>query len=356
MKEKKVSIVVPAYNVENYIDECMESILAQTYQNIEVIVVNDGSTDDTLNHLSKFEAASEKVKVLTKNNSGVSASRNLGIDEASGEYVCFVDGDDYIEADHIKYLVEKMETGVDWVGCQYRRFDDQNQHFLESYRFDVGDFSLKSIDEKLDFAFNRLLIYQVGYEVWNKLYRMDIIKNNNIKFDTLSKIGEDLSFNICYLSVATQIISTSVDSYIYRVRDGSAMNKRNPQNDLKEYLHFLQSAAPFWGDEYIIIFARTIENAKRNMTDIDIARYIVEFEKNGENMDFAKAMIKKLAHGRCILSKWYGNIGGKVVTRHYLYVAKELGIITQIDRIRVYVYSLYRKTTGKNDLFLEKHI
>ncbi len=123
--EKLVSIIIPAYNVEKYIDECVSSILAQTYRNIEIIVVDDGSTDSTWRHIQNFVSLDSRVKGFHRTNSGVSTTRNFAIEQASGDYISFVDGDDYVSNDMVATMVDTIERdSSDWVNCQYHRTDD----------------------------------------------------------------------------------------------------------------------------------------------------------------------------------------------------------------------------------------
>ncbi len=122
---KLVSIIIPAFNVENYIEQCLKSVLAQTYSPIEIIVVDDGSKDNTWKHIEMAMKNDSRIRGFHRDNSGVSATRNFALEQAGGEYICFVDGDDYVAADMVATLVETIEVdSSDWVNCQYHRVDD----------------------------------------------------------------------------------------------------------------------------------------------------------------------------------------------------------------------------------------
>ena len=98
-----ISVIVPVYNVEEYLEECLNSILVQTYTNLEILIVNDGSTDNSLEILQEFSQRDSRITIFTKENGGLSSARNLAIDEAKGEYFTFIDSDDYIEENYIEY-------------------------------------------------------------------------------------------------------------------------------------------------------------------------------------------------------------------------------------------------------------
>lgn len=220
---KLVSIIVPAYNVEKYIAECLESLLKQTYANIEVIVVDDGSHDCTWDIISGFMKDDSRVHGYHQENKGVSAARNFGLEKASGYYIQFVDGDDYVASDAVEKLVTAMEVyKADWVNCQYHRMDEGGAA-LEEYRFTKGFMDLSDKEGKLKFLRDVLIEYLAGYEIWDKLYVSDLIKNDNLRFDEKCHMGEDLEFNICYSLLAGSILCVEDRLYYYRIRGGSAM-------------------------------------------------------------------------------------------------------------------------------------
>lgn len=106
---EKISVIIPVYNCEKYLNKCVDSVLNQTYTNYEIILIDDGSTDRSSEICDKYEKVSKKVKVLHQKNSGVSQARNNGVDIAEGKYICFLDSDDYIEKEYFKFAIEKMQ-------------------------------------------------------------------------------------------------------------------------------------------------------------------------------------------------------------------------------------------------------
>lgn len=117
---KKVSVIVPVYNLESYIERCLDSLLMQDYDDLEIILVNDGSTDKSLEIIEKYAQQSESIIVINQKNSGVSSARNAGIEKATGFFIAFVDGDDYVDSDFISTLVEGFENGAELSMVGYR--------------------------------------------------------------------------------------------------------------------------------------------------------------------------------------------------------------------------------------------
>ena len=189
----KISIVVAVYNAENTLKKCVDSLLSQTYGNTEIILVNDCSKDESLNICNEYASQNNNVIVVNNpQNQGVSATRNNGIDVASGKYICFVDSDDYVENNYLEqlhYYAEKYNT-VPICGFVYH--DEFNHQNPVKYQWSGGD-ELVSLGES--FRLNRELYLTA---LWNKLFLLDPIKKYGIKFDTSISIGEDLRFSVEY--------------------------------------------------------------------------------------------------------------------------------------------------------------
>lgn len=231
VNDKLVSIIVPAYNVEKYINECLESLLAQTYRNIEIIVVDDGSHDHTWDIVTEFMEKDQRIRGYHQENKGVSGARNSGLDIARGDYIQFVDGDDYIPEKAVETLVRALESeNADWVNCQYCRVDESGNP-LENYNFTKGFIDISNEERKVAFIRDLLIEYLVGYEIWNKLYIGKFIRDCNLKFDDNCRMGEDLEFNIRYCLLTRNILCIEDRLYSYRVRGGSAMQSITTLSD-----------------------------------------------------------------------------------------------------------------------------
>lgn len=192
----KVSVVIPVYNVEKYLQECLDSVLNQTLADIEIICVDDGSTDKSGKILDEYEQIDDRVRVIHQENAGVSAARNRGIDEARGEYVKFVDSDDALDlrACEICYNKAKAENA------------DIVLHNSVDMTFNEPQFSL----------------LPPGV-VWGGLYRTIFLKNNNIKFNESTMYGEDQAFNLICNPKANKIVCVSESLYMYRTDNSGSL-------------------------------------------------------------------------------------------------------------------------------------
>lgn len=209
-----ISIIVPAYNGENTVEKTIRSILAQTYTNIEVIAVNDGSTDGTKAVLEKIAKQDERVKIVNKENGGVSSARNAGLKAAIGEYITFVDADDFVEADMYELLFGLMnEHNADIAHCGYKRIEDGQEVFATN----SGKVTVQSHGEALACAIEGKL-FTGG--VWNKLYKKSLF--DNICFDETVKINEDILVNYLAFKNADRSVYTDSPKYIYNMRADSA--------------------------------------------------------------------------------------------------------------------------------------
>lgn len=202
-----VSIIVPAYNVDKYIEKCITSILEQTYTNIEVIVVNDGSTDKTGKLIDKISQNDKRVHVLHKKNAGVSAARNSGIEISTGEYLVFVDGDDYIAPDYVEYMLSLIEnTGSDFClsKCCYTKNGEKQteSEYIEKLQPEDATALLLSPD--------------VIVGCWNKIFKRSLLVNNNIWFSNDLFYGEGLSFITTISQISKSVGVGNRKVYYYR--------------------------------------------------------------------------------------------------------------------------------------------
>ena len=209
--EKKVSIIVPVYNAEKYLGYTISSIRRQTYKNIEVILINDGSADGSLQICNNYAAIDPRIRVIDVQNGGVSAARNRGLAEASGEYVQFVDADDVIHADMTRRLVEVMETyQKDMVVCGFRmimlddRLEKTGQVLFSSS--ELGKECVLSRDgffQNMAYILWKICLLE---EAWNKIYRREIIKKYQILFPQEISLGEDFCFNMDYFQYINGVV------------------------------------------------------------------------------------------------------------------------------------------------------
>ena len=217
---EKITVIVPVYNVENYLEKCLDSLINQTYKNIEIIVINDGSTDNSGEICQEYAQKDNRIVYIEKENGGLSDARNVGLDKMTGSYVTFIDSDDWIEQDYIETLYKKIvEYQADIaVGNYYSYNEDEETYYFHIY----GD----SYYEKV---YDNISIFENLYEsqemksfalisAWGKLYKAKLF--DYLRFDK-GKLGEDGYFNQkMYLSV-NKVVYLNKGLYAYRQRSGS---------------------------------------------------------------------------------------------------------------------------------------
>lgn len=212
-----VTIIVPVYNAAASLLRCVDSICAQTYTNLEIILVDDGSTDDSLNLCRQCAYRDGRVSVLTQSNSGVSAARNNAIDIASGKYVQFVDSDDWIDEHMTQLLVDRAERKkADLVICHYCRVDGEKiivHGFLQNTAcMDRLTFAKHLMQQPSSFYYGVM---------WNKLYRRDVIAKHRIFFREQLDWCEDFLFNLTYILSGNRFCAIQTPLYYYVKNDKS---------------------------------------------------------------------------------------------------------------------------------------
>lgn len=214
MDEKLVSVIIPAYNIEDYIGRCLDSIISQTYKNLEIIVVDDGSRDHIGEILDNYAKKDRRIKVIHKENGGVSSARNKGIEVAEGDYIGFIDGDDLIEPEMYKILVDLLEEeNADIAHCGYQMvFPDRIDYY-----HNTGKKKIQTTEEGLKDLLSGEMI-EPG--LVNKLYKKELIKN--CRLDETIKINEDLLMNYQLFKLSQKSVYYDITPYSYMIRSSSA--------------------------------------------------------------------------------------------------------------------------------------
>lgn len=232
--EPLVSIIVPVYNGEKVIERCIRSLVGQTYEKIEIIVLNDGSKDHTMQILNKYEKLDSRVRVIDKTNSGVSDTRNQGLQLAKGDYVQFVDSDDWLPNNATQQLVEGMQQNCEMVICDYNRVVDNNiivkGHIPEEGAISRTEFALYMMKAPANYYYGVL---------WNKMFRMDIIRKYELDFPQEIDWCEDLRFNLEYLQYVKQVYVLQKPLYYYVLTRGSLAQSRTDLIDNLRIRNFL---------------------------------------------------------------------------------------------------------------------
>lgn len=202
-----VSIIIPTYNDQQYILLCINSVKRQTYRNLEVIIVDDGSNDGTSQLLDKVKLTDKRIKVFHKENTGVSDTRNFGVSKANGKYICFSDADDLLEKDYIEYLLEMISINNADIAVTTKMFSTFDNH------------QEKKVFSKLisgtDAAIS-ILAYRIPIGVYSKMFSAKFLKEKNIKFNTNLYIGEGFNYNFDAFQAASKVMISNKKIYFYR--------------------------------------------------------------------------------------------------------------------------------------------
>lgn len=211
MEEKRVSVIIPAFNAEKYLSRAVASALDETWHNLEILVIDDGSSDRTAQTARQFEEKDARVRVFTKENGGVSKARNFGLSRASGEYVTFLDADDALAENCIRELCGVLEeTGADFAGCQYGNMDELGEGSGKITVLSGNDIVTKAL-------------LQSDTRVWSKLFRKECLSGKTFR-EGLS-IGEDMLYLLQLITPDTRYALLDRKNYFYYINPQGAMKK-----------------------------------------------------------------------------------------------------------------------------------
>ena len=215
MNDKKVSIIIPVYNIEKYLSKCVDSLIAQEYPNYEIILLDDGSSDKSGEIMEFYASKYPYIRALHHTNHGVSYTRNRGIREVSGEYIAFIDGDDWVDKHYLSRMIEYLEeNNLDFVTCNYSFYDDRKGNSNKWMMYEES-----SCVDKICAA---EMLLTTSCVPWNKIYKKSVIKD--CKFPEDIAIGEDTIFLMELLGNCDRIGFLNESLLFYRQREGSAMH------------------------------------------------------------------------------------------------------------------------------------
>ena len=202
----KVSLIIPVYNVEKYLTQCLDSVLAQTYTNLQIIIIDDGSTDNSGKIADEFAAKDKRINVIHKENEGVSIARNVGINFATGKYVCFSDADDYLMPDYVEYLLELAIKNNADISLTKEMFTTFHTSQVQKDRQEVYTAEQTTID---------ILSYNIPIGVYCKMFKRDLL-GETIRFVPNIRIGEGFNFNTEAFQRAQRVAIGRKKIYFYR--------------------------------------------------------------------------------------------------------------------------------------------
>lgn len=224
----KYTVIIPAYNVENYINGAVNAVLSQTYKNIEIIIINDGSTDNTFRVISNYKN-NKQVKIINQKNQGVSSARNSGIKEATGDYIFFLDSDDLIEPnlfEEINFFLNESEINIDMISFGYKIIKNGVvKEEMSSYEFN------KKIIESRHFL-NYYLTKKVQQHICSFVVKRELVLSKKIFFNENTFYGEDKEFQIKCMFHSYRVGYLSSPFFMYMMRDESAVNMKFSERNL----------------------------------------------------------------------------------------------------------------------------
>ena len=303
--EPLLSIIIPAFNIEQYISRCLDSIINQSYKNIEIIVVNDGSTDNTGDIIDSYVKKDNRVKVIHKKNEGVSIARNTAIHLAKGDYIGFVDGDDTIDNDMFETLVKNaINYNADISHCGYKMIFPSRI----DYYYDTGDIIIQDNYEGIRDLLNANIV-EPG--LWNKIYRSNLF--DGISLNPFIKNNEDLLVNFYLFKKSTKSVFYDKCMYNYMIRSESATTQKINKNKIQDpilVMEEIKNNLDKKSDLYIISYKRYLSNLirvcrnKECRKHINYKKYIMESKKklheeikNNNNKKIMGIKIKYMIYG-----------------------------------------------------------
>ncbi len=291
MKKEIISVIVPVYNCEKYVGRCIESIINQTYDKWELILVNDGSEDKSLEIINKYVSEDKRIKLYNKVNGGVSSARNLGLDKASGDYICFVDADDELENETFSKCIDCFKNEK----IQIVAFN-----YIEKYTNEIiKEHNCKAVDGvyKNTQTLEMVNYRQVWSGVWAKVFVREAIGSS--RFPLKIKVGEDYSFLVEVLLNVKKIYLLDYKGYIYNQNDTSVVHagykgkafpyicnfKRAFNSQVRYDSKLKESALAFFELEMMAVITAMAKSKKKNAAILNIARgyivlYLKEYLKN----------------------------------------------------------------------------
>ncbi len=337
MKAPKISVIVPVYNVEKYLAKCLDSILCQTFSNIEIICVNDGSTDKSRKILEEYRNKDSRIIVVDKKNGGLSSARNAGMKVARGEFFSFIDSDDWIDARMLEKLYKNITLlDTDISICAVHQFDEMNQKIDDSNPYYTLEYFDSSFDNKsFSYKETKPFIMDVCVMAWNKLYRRSLIDRCQAEFPD-GLIFEDGPFFFTIFFKTNKVSIVREFLYYYRVnRIGSIIQKAG-----KKFLH-------------VIDVAEIMYNKIKDLPDFEDIKYIF-FRKKVEdfiyrfehlNPKYKSAFAKKMKNESSLVNEDIfppSMVRGRFKYNYFLFKNLKTGSILYYEFQKYKIKTMYK--------------
>lgn len=329
MKEKQtlplISVVVPVYNVEGYIDKCIKSIIIQTYEKLEIILVDDGSTDSSGRICDEYAKMDDRIKVLHKENGGLVSARKAGILAATGEYATYVDGDDWIEKDIYEYLFAQIGDADVIVSGVVRDYEGENLSVCEKNKIPSGTYQGQELQKIYGNMIYTGKFFERGIQphIFNVLYKKKILLDNQLQVPNEVRVGEDAACIYPVLLNANKITLINEAFYHYVMRADSIMGTRDPK-ELQRYQLLYK---------YLINrFSEVSENQERLIWQLDYFMLYCLLLKAVDVLQFEEDTVfpyTDLPHGSRVIVYGKGRFGKEFVD--YINVNNVLSVVLWID-------------------------
>jgi glycosyltransferase involved in cell wall biosynthesis len=303
MVDSLVTVSIASYNNANYISRCLDSVIRQSYTNLEILVIDDGSSDNTEEILNQY-AGKKRIKFVKKKNEGLSSVRQLALDMAEGKYICFIDADDYLSETYIEVMLNRIvQSGSDICVCG-TRFEDENGRYLSTFSelfkcYDITEPYKPSYSDMNQYGNQNIGGLHIS-DSWNKLYNLEFLRSSQVKFDVPKGLnGSDEFFNRLLLLHRPNYITVSQELYVHIMYQNSAVHRKSKNliasfalildSMIKECkkLNVLNELKGFLSIYYITsIYAAHLDVLGDKENDFSKIRY--EDEKLQENYVFLK--------------------------------------------------------------------
>ncbi|MBQ0149821.1 MAG: glycosyltransferase family 2 protein [Bacteroidales bacterium] len=287
MAQPTISVIVPAYNAEQYLHRCIDSILAQTFKDFELLLIDDGSKDNSGVICDEYAAKDERVRVFHKENGGVSSARNTGLEKAEGTWITFCDADDTVNPSWLAIFADYFEESCDLIcqgfDCKKTVFNHGAHPHIRDGRYIYGINGAGSVTDILPSLFSNHLINFL----WIKAFKSDLIKEHNLAFDTTLRDGEDFIFICQYLTNCCSIRSSDRVGYHYAVPDWA--NKY--QQNFEKEIHIGEQAY----DSLRKIYEKSPDNELVRFYREDlVSKYILEFKNNKTSQHYCLKQLRRI--------------------------------------------------------------
>lgn len=342
----KISVIIPIWNMEKYLQKCLESIVSQTYRNLEIICINNGSTDDSAKILNEYAAKDNRIKIITQNHTSLGEARNRGLEEVSGEYVTFVDADDWLEesaySQAIMPLLENDNIDTVIFATQPVIYKKDQLYFIDTNKKFSFDFSG---EEPID----SWKLIKVPSAVWCKIFKTKIIKEHNIQFPE-NKYLEDKYFNLEYLLYCNKVFFINNKLYYYFLRNDSNLKSwcaNDAKNLIQEHFHLIEfvydryksknrmEQIPLIIDDIAKTLPTNIILTKTDRNEIKKDLKFLAKKLNNLNLDFLQTIRKNKFYKFAWLHEPYLDFGNKFLGLNINYYDKKYSSILYLLGIKI---------------------